>query len=347
MLKIADRTIGPGYPCFIIAEAGVNHNGNIDLAMQMIDAAVEAGADAIKFQTFKADNLVTVDAEMAEYQKANTGSGKTQYHMLKELELPDDAWPHLKEYCHKRNIIFLSTPFDEESAQLLEEMHIPAYKIGSGEVTNIPLLKYIAGYKKPIILSTGMAALGEIEQAVNAIKEEGNDKIVLLHCITSYPAPYGSINLKVMNTLKAAFGLEVGYSDHTVGIEMAIAAAALGAAVIEKHFTLDKNMPGPDHKASLEPHELKYMVQCIRHVEAGLGDGIKTLGAEEQKIKTVARRSIVARVDIKAGTVIDKSFLMAKRPAIGLPPTFIDYIIGRKARQDIPKDTIITMDMVD
>ncbi|MBZ4666102.1 N-acetylneuraminate synthase [Mahella sp.] len=346
MLTIADRTIGPGHPCFIIAEAGVNHNGDIDLAMQMINAAVKAGADAIKFQTFKADNLVTVDADMAEYQKANTGSDKTQYHMLKALELPDDAWPRLKQYCDERHIVFLSTPFDEESAQLLKYLGIPAYKIGSGEVTNIPLLKFIAGYKKPIILSTGMASLGEIEQAIGAIKEEGNDKIVLLHCVTSYPAPYDSINLKAMNTLKTAFGLEVGYSDHTEGIEISIAAAALGASVIEKHFTLDRNMPGPDHKASLEPHELKQMVRSIRHVEAGLGDGIKVIGADERKIKEVVRRSIVANTDIKSGAVIEKSFLTAKRPAGGLPPAFIDYIAGRRARHDIPKNTVITIDMI-
>lgn len=347
MLKIADRSIGQGYPCFIIAEAGVNHNGDIDMAMRMIDAAVKAGADAIKFQTFKADSLVTPDARMAEYQKANMGSERTQYQMLKELELADDTWPRLKAYCDERNIIFLSTPFDEKSAQMLEEMDVPTYKIGSGEITNIPLLRCIAAYGKPIILSTGMATLGEIEQAISAIKEEGNNKIALLHCVTSYPAPYESVNLKTMNTLKTAFGLDVGYSDHTLGIEMTVAAAVLGASIIEKHFTLDRNMVGPDHKASLEPYELEYMVQCIRHVESGLGDGIKTVGEEEQKIKTVARRSITAKVDIKAGTVIDKSYLAVKRPAVGLPPTFIDYIAGRRARRDIPKDTVITMDMID
>jgi N-acetylneuraminate synthase len=346
MLKIADRTIGQGYPCFIIAEAGVNHNGDIDMAMRMIDAAVKAGADAIKFQTFKADSLVTPDARMAEYQKANMGSERTQYQMLKELELADDTWPRLKAYCDERNIIFLSTPFDEKSAQMLEEMDVPTYKIGSGEITNIPLLRCIAAYGKPIILSTGMATLGEIEQAISAIKEEGNNKIALLHCVTSYPAPYESVNLKTMNTLKTAFGLDVGYSDHTLGIEMTVAAAVLGASIIEKHFTLDRNMVGPDHKASLEPYELEYMVQCIRHVESGLGDGIKNISYDEIYNRQIIRKSIIAFRNIKKGEKIKRDMISVKRPGYGISPSMLSDVIGKIALEDIHENDFITWDMI-
>ncbi|MCW7999959.1 N-acetylneuraminate synthase, partial [Clostridium sp. cpc1] len=259
---------------FIIAEAGVNHNGNIDIAKKLVDAAVEAGVDAIKFQSFKAGNLVTKSAKKAEYQKETTGNGN-QFEMLKKLELSYKEHIILKKYCEEKGIMFISTPFDFESADLLEKLNIPLYKISSGDLTNIPLLKYIAKFNKPMIVSTGMANLGEVEIAVNAIKEGGNDKITLLHCTSNYPTACEDVNLNAILTLKNAFKLPVGYSDHTIGIEIPIGAVAMGTKVIEKHFTLDKNMEGPDHRASLEPNELKEMVKNIRNIEKAFGNGIK------------------------------------------------------------------------
>ncbi|QZY54312.1 N-acetylneuraminate synthase [Crassaminicella profunda] len=326
--------------CFIIAEAGVNHNGNINIAKMLIDAAVEAGVDAIKFQTFKADGLVTKKAPKAEYQKETTGSGN-QYEMLKKLELSMEEHLTLKEYCHKKGILFISTPFDFESVDLLEKLNMPLYKISSGDLTNIPLLKYIAKKNKPIILSTGMANLGEVEDAVECIRNISNSELTLLHCTSNYPTNYKDVNLNAMITLKNAFKLEVGYSDHTLGIEIPIAAVAMGAKVIEKHFTLDRYMEGPDHESSLEPEELKEMVKSIRNIENAFGDGMKKCNKNEEKSKLVSRKSIVAKRAIQIGEIIRKDMLDFKRPANGIEPKWVDDIIGKKAICPIEKDVCI------
>lgn len=347
MIKIGSKMISENSPVFIIAEAGVNHNGDIEIAKKLVDAACEAGADAIKFQIFKTENLVIKSAEKAEYQKLTTGSGETQYDMLKKLELSYDDHLKLMEYCKERNIIYLSTPFDYESADVLERFNIYAYKIGSGDITNIPFLKYIASKAKPMIISTGMSNLGEIEEALEAVKSTGNENIVLLHCTSNYPTDYKDVNLNAMITLKNAFKLPVGYSDHTLGIEIAIAAVSKGATVIEKHFTLDRTMPGPDHKASLEPDELRQMIVSIRNVEAALGDGLKKIVGKEEDVKKAARKSIVANVDIPCGSFITEEMLTIKRPGTGMPPKFLNYLIGKKAKTNISKNTVIEMSMIE
>ncbi|WP_457622714.1 N-acetylneuraminate synthase [Persephonella sp.] len=328
---------------FIIAEAGVNHNGRIDIAKKLIDIAVDSGADAVKFQTFKAENLVNLYAEMAEYQKKNLGKTKSQLDMLKELELSFNDFEELKSYCDKRGIIFLSTPFDIESARFLKELGLDIFKIGSGEITNYLLLKEIGSYRKKVILSTGMADLGEIEDALDVLIENGTEKedITVLHCNTEYPTPYEDVNLRAMLTIKEAFKVKVGYSDHTTGIEIPVAAAALGASVIEKHFTVDRDLPGPDHKASLEPDELKAMVRAIRNVEKALGDGIKKPSRSEIKNIPVARKSIVAKRDIKKGEIFTEENLTVKRPGTGISPMRWNEIIGKKAPRDFKKDEII------
>ncbi|HHE04901.1 MAG TPA: N-acetylneuraminate synthase [candidate division WOR-3 bacterium] len=323
---------------FIIAEAGVNHNGDIRLAYKLVDAAKEAGADAVKFQTFKAENVVSKIAEKAEYQRETTNSEESQYEMIKKLELSFEDFVKIKDYCDKKGIIFLSTPFDYESVDFLENF-VPVYKIGSGEITNLPFLEYIAKKGKPIILSTGMSTLGEVEEAVKTIINVNSSlPLVLLHCVSSYPAKYEDVNLKVMLTLKEAFELPVGYSDHTLGIEIPIAAVALGAKIIEKHFTLDRGLPGPDHKASLEPDELKKMVKAIRNVEKALGSGVKKPAQSELKVMKVARRSIVAAGDIRAGEVVKESDIFIKRPGTGIPPKFKEIIIGMRLTRDVKKD---------
>jgi len=337
-IHIGDITIGTDHPCIIIAEAGVNHNGSLDLAKQLIDAAAHAGADAVKFQTFHADSIVTSTAGKADYQKQTTSSDESQYEMIRNLELADDAFRELSAHAERRGIIFLSTPFDEESVDLLDAIGVPAFKIPSGEITNLPLLKKIAQKQKPIILSTGMATLGEVEEAVVYLRKHGAQEIVLLHCTTSYPAPIHSVNLRAMETLRCAFKVPVGYSDHTEGITIPIAAVAMGAQVIEKHFTLDRTLPGPDHRASLEPDELQLMVQAIRNVEKAIGTGIKKRTEEEDKILLVARKSIVAGRDIVKGEFIREKDLKIKRPGNGISPEYLDKIVGKKAQRDILYD---------
>ncbi len=346
-MTIGGRPINDTSPCFIIAEAGVNHNGDVRMAEELIDVASEAGADAVKFQTFRASSLVTASAEKAAYQKVTTGSRESQYEMIKRLELTPDDFHRLAAYARRKHILFLSSPFDLESIDLLDECGVPAYKVASGELTNTPLLRAIAAKGKPVILSTGMATLGEIEEALAVLRTSGTDAIALLHCVTSYPAQMDILNLRVIQTLRYAFGIPVGFSDHTVGINASIAARALGACMLEKHFTLDNSLPGPDHRASLEPDELVALIAAIRDVEVALGDGIKQISEAEFTIRNVARKSIVAVVDIPAGNTITPSMIGIKRPGTGIEPKYFDKINGKKARITIRKDEPLSWDMVE
>lgn len=342
-IKIGNKLIGEKEACFIIAEAGVNHNGLLKLAKRLVDRAKEAGADAVKFQTFKAENVATEKTAMASYQKKNIGKKETQLEMLKKVELDYKDFIALKKYCDKRKIIFLSTPHSEDAVDFLEPL-VPAYKIGSGDLTNLPFLERIAKKRKPIILSTGMATLNEVKEAVKTIKEAGNNKIILLHCTSNYPCPFEEVNLRAMQTLQKSFrDLLVGYSDHTLGITVPIMAVAMGARVLEKHFTLDKNLPGPDHKASLEPRDLKEMVRATRNAEKALGTGIKKPTSSEEKIKKIVRKSIVAKADIPKGAKITKDMLIIKRPGTGVEPRYLIKIVGKIAKQNIKKDSLIKL----
>ena len=325
---------------YIIAEAGVNHNGSFELACKLVDAAKAAGVDCVKFQTFKSENLVSHTAKKAEYQKEATGDS-SQQDMLKKLELSYDEFIALKEYCDKVGVTFLSTPFDFDSIDFLNSIDIPFWKIPSGEVTNLPYLIALAKTGKPVVMSTGMCDMDEIEAAIKVLRDNGTKDIKLLHCNTEYPTPFEDVNLKAMDTMKEAFGLEVGYSDHTKGIEVPIAAAALGATIIEKHFTLDRNMEGPDHKASLEPDELAAMVSGIRHIQMALGTGDKTPSPSEKKNITVARKSIVARKQIKAGEVFTEENITVKRPGTGISPMKWFDILGTEAIRDFAEDELI------
>lgn len=330
---------------FIIAEAGVNHNGNINLAYKMVDEAKKAGVDCIKFQTFKTEKIITKDAKKAEYQEKNTENKETQYEMLKKLELTYDEFKKLKKYCEEKEIMFLSTPDEEESLNfLIDELNMEIIKIGSGEISNYIYLEKIAQKNKPIILSTGMSTLGEVEKALEIIKKYNNQKITLLHCTTNYPCPIEEVNLSAMLTLKEAFKLDVGYSDHTLGIEIPIAATALGATVIEKHFTLDKNLYGPDHKASLDSLELTKMVEAIRNIEKALGNGIKQPNASENKIKEVVRRKIIIFKNLKKGHILKEEDLIFKRSNNGIEAEFYKIIIGKKIKRDLKEETIISWD---
>jgi len=325
---------------FIIGEAGVNHNGDPILARKLIDAAIEAGADAIKFQTFKAENLVRVNAQKAEYQKNTTDPKESQLDMLRRLQLSFGDFENLKLYCDEKGIQFLSSPFDIESANFLHDLGIKMYKIPSGEITNVPLLRFIGSFHEKVILSTGMSTLGEIEYALEIIIGAGTKRnnIALLHCNTEYPTPYADVNLQAMCTIRQAFQLETGYSDHTDGLEVPIAAVALGAGIIEKHFTLSRQMVGPDHKASLEPSEFKNMVDSIRNIELALGSYIKAPSHSEINNQVLVRKSIVAKRMIAPGEVFTEENIATKRPADGLSPIFWDQIIGRKARRLIEPD---------
>lgn len=330
---------------FIIAEAGVNHNGQIKLAYKLIDAAKNAGADAIKFQTFNADTLVTNNAGKAEYQKISGSKDETQYEMIKKLELSNASHLKLIKYCKKKKIIFLSSAFDLLSIDLLNKLGLEIFKVPSGEINNLPYLKKLGKLNKKVYLSTGMADLGEIEDALNILMDNGTDKdkITVLHCNTEYPTPFEDVNLKAMLTIKNAFDIAVGYSDHTPGIEIPIAAAALGAEVIEKHLTLDKNMEGPDHKASLEPNELKIMVDAIRNIEKAMGDGIKKPSSSELKNMNVVRKSIVALKDIKAGEKFTGDNIAVKRPGNGINPMLWNEVIGKKAKRKFKIDDLIEL----
>lgn len=329
----------------IIAEAGVNHNGSLELAKQLVDRAVEAGADYIKFQTFKASKLVTKAAKQAEYQRKNLGKeGDSQFQMLKKLELSQEDHKILIAYCKEKGIRFFSTAFDFDSIDYLHSLTLGLWKIPSGEVTNYPFLKRVAAYNEKTILSTGMCDMNDVRAAVSALYKNGLSKenLILLHCNTEYPTPFEDVNLKAMDALRIEFGVEVGYSDHTNGIEVPIAAVALGATVIEKHFTLDRNMEGPDHKASLEPDELKAMVSAIRNVEKALsGDGTKHVSNSERKNITIARKSIMAACHIKKGEVFTEDNLTVKRPGNGISPMRWEEVIGTKAVRDFAEDELI------
>jgi len=325
---------------FIIAEAGVNHNGSIELAKKLIDVAVEAGVDAVKFQTFKTENLVSKNAQKAEYQKETTGSNESQFEMIKKLELDIDTHYELIDYCNSKNIMFLSTPFDLDSIDLLDRLELPIFKIPSGEITNLPYLRKIGALKKQVILSTGMADIGEIEDALDVLIETGTikEKITVLHANTMYPTPMEDVNLRAMVTIGNTFDIAYGYSDHTLGIEVDIASVALGATVIEKHFTLDKFMEGPDHKASLEPNELKEMVKAIRNTEVALGSKVKKPSKSEIPNIKIARKSIVASCAIKKGNIFTDKNLAIKRPSNGISPMRWDEIIGTIATKDYKMD---------
>lgn len=325
---------------FIIAEAGVNHNGSFELACKLVDRAKTAGVDCVKFQTFKSKNLVSINAQKADYQKETTGEG-SQIDMLKKLELSFDEFLSLKDYCEKAGICFLSTPFDFDSIYFLNSIDIPFWKIPSGEVTNYPYLVALAKTRKPVVMSTGMCELTEIQEAIDVLRENGTKDIKLLHCNTEYPTPFEDVNLRAMQTMRDVFGLDVGYSDHTRGIEVPIAAVALGATIIEKHFTLDRKMDGPDHKASLEPDELAMMVSSIRNIEKAMGDGSKTPSISEKKNITVARKSIVAARKINTGEIFTEDNITVKRPGTGISPMKWNNIMGRKAIRCFEEDELI------
>ena len=330
----------------IIAEAGVNHNGSMEIAKQLVDAAVEAGVDIIKFQTFKAEKLVSKTAKQAEYQKKNIGDGNdSQYEMLKKLELSEKNHEELMAYCKEKGIRFWSTAFDFESMDYLHSLGLDLWKIPSGEITNYPFIRKIASYGEDVIMSTGMCEMMDIRNAMDVLLRYGirKEQITLLHCNTQYPTPYQDVNLNAMASIKHEFDIQVGYSDHTSGIEVPIAAVALGAKVIEKHFTIDRNLPGPDHKASLEPHELKAMVSAIRHIEQALGDGIKRVSDSEKANISVARKSIVAACPIKKGEPLTEENLTVKRPGTGLSPMLWDKVVGTIATKDYEEEDLIQL----
>lgn len=333
-VAIASHEIGLGR-CFVIAEAGVNHNGDPARAIEMIEVAAAAGADAIKFQTFQAEAVISAEAPKAAYQSRTTGSGESQLDMIRGLELGAADFRRIKEHCEERNILFLSTPFDEASVDLLTDLGVPAFKVPSGEITNLDLLRKIAAQGRPVILSTGMANLAEVGRAVDTIQDAGAPDLIVLHCVSNYPADPADANLRAMETMGDAFGVPVGYSDHTEGIDVALAAVALGAVVIEKHFTLDKGLPGPDHQASLDPEELKALIAGIRRVEVALGDGVKAPKASEADTAAVARRSLFLIVAVRAGEELDAAQIVALRPGGGIEPYARDEVTGRRAARDL------------
>jgi N,N'-diacetyllegionaminate synthase len=328
---------------YLIAEVGVNHNGSLQRALACIDQAAAAGADAVKFQTFVSEKLVTRQAQKAEYQTENTASSESQLEMLKKLELRFEDFVELKSYCKEKRIDFLSTPFDEESAAFLDSIDVEAFKIGSGDMNNIPFLHQLNHYRRPVLLSTGMADLEEIQESLDALPD---CPVALLHCTSDYPAPLEDVNLAAIRTLQQTFRRTTGYSDHTEGIEISLAAAALGAQVIEKHFTLDRKLPGPDHKASLEPQELAHLVRSLRGLEKAWGDGVKRCMPSEASTRTVARKSVVAARKISAGEVLKAEDLMVKRPGTGLAPKYYYSLIGRTVKRDIEEEELFNWDDV-
>jgi N-acetylneuraminate synthase len=341
LVRISNKLIGPQQPVFVIAEAGVNHNGDLKMARALVDVAVDAGADAVKFQTFKADRVATPDAPKAQYQLQTTGDSESQLEMLRRLELSEDAHLEVQAYCHEREILFLSTPFDEHAVDFLDSLGVPAFKISSGDLTNSPLLEHVARKGKPVILSTGMSDLSELIEAVSVLNTAGCENPILLHCVSNYPANPATVNLRAMQTIRAAFDVPVGFSDHTEGIDVSLAAVALGACVIEKHFTLDRSLPGPDHRASLEPDEMRKLMESIRRVESALGDGRKVPDPSEIETAKVARRSLVAAYDIPAGATLERSMVVVRRPGTGLSPTQLATVLGHRSTRRIAAGTLL------
>jgi len=335
IVSIAGRQVGGDAPPLVVAEAGVNHNGDPALALALVDAAADAGADAVKFQAFAADSLASADAPQAAYQRERAPAA-TQLEMLRVLELSPAAWRAIRDRAVERGIAFFASPFDAGSLRLLLDLDVPAIKVGSGDLTNLPLLRAVAAAGRPVVLSTGMATLDEVEAAVAALRAAGDPPLVLLHCTSAYPAPAEAANLSAMSTLRAAFDVPVGYSDHTLGIATSIAAAALGAALVEKHLTVDRSLPGPDHAASIEPAELAALVDGVRIAHAAIGDGIKRPAAVEGELTRLARRSLVAARDLAAGATISAADLDARRPADGISPMRLDEVIGRRAARELP-----------
>lgn len=328
---------------FIIAEAGDNHNGNLENALKLVDKAAEAGADCVKFQTFVTEEVISRHAEMAEYQKQNTGIEESQFDMVKKLELSFEDFRQIQAYCRTKGILFLSTPFDLPSIAFLDDIGVPFFKIPSGEITNYPYLAAIGRTHKDVVLSTGMCTVEEIREAIAVLEENGAGRMTLLHCNTEYPTPYEDVNLNAMKTMRAVFGKEVGYSDHTLGIEVPVAAAALGAVIIEKHFTLDKDMEGPDHKASLEPEELAAMIKAVRNIETALGSSEKKPSPSELKNLAAARKSIVARRNIRQGELLTEENLAVKRPGTGISPMRYPDVLGTRAVRDFKADQFIEL----
>lgn len=342
-LTLGNHKIGDGAPCFVIAEAGVNHNGNTELAYRLIDAAKDVGADAVKFQTFRTDDVVTATAPKAQYQSRTTAKGESQRDMIAALELPADSYADLKKYAEDKGLVFLSTPFDPFSVDLLDEIGVVAFKIPSGEITNIQLLEHVASKGKPILISTGMSNLGEVDNAVRLVTARGLNEIALFQCTSNYPTAPKDVNLRAMATLAAKFGVPVGLSDHTEGWEIAIAAVALGATMIEKHLTLDCKMAGPDHAASMEPPEFTLMVNGIRKVEAAMGTGIKEPAQSEADVASVARRSLVAACDLAEGAVLSSKNISFRRPGTGLPPTSLPMLVGKILNKAVEKGHLFSM----
>ncbi|MBN2383770.1 N-acetylneuraminate synthase [bacterium] len=333
-IRCGQRMIGPGQPCFIIAEAGVNHNGRMDLAFSLVDLAVEAGVDAIKFQTFKSDKVVSSVAPKADYQLKN-GPQESMLEMVRKLELNQEQTGQLAAYCRERQILFLSTAFDPDSVDFLDRLGVPVFKVGSGELTNHLLLEHIAQKGKPILLSTGMATLAEVGETVLFLKETASVSLALFHCVSSYPAAPEECNLRAMDTLSHTFNVPIGWSDHTPGLTIALAAVARGAHLLEKHFTLDQQLPGPDHQASLNPGELKALVREVRQVEAALGDGTKLRSKTEENVARVARRSLFSAHRLHKGQTVTRADLIALRPGTGIPPNRLELVLGKKLRRDI------------
>lgn len=343
-MNIDGREIGGGRPAFVIAEAGVNHNGDLALAERLVDVAAEAGCDAVKFQTFEPALLAAPTAGKADYQRETTGTGGSQLEMLNALVLPRDAHARLQQRARDRGLVFLSTPFDEPSADFLEELGVPAFKVSSGDLTNVLLLRHIARKRHPLLVSTGMGTLEEVLAAVATVKVAGATDVALFHCVSNYPALPADCNLRAMATLRDATGVPVGWSDHTQGIDVTIAAVALGAELVEKHFTLDNKLPGPDHRASLEPHELAAMVRGIRNVEAARGDGRKQPRPSEIPMIAAARRSLCYRRELAAGTAIEEQHLIALRPGTGIETKQIGDIVGRKLRAPVQRGQLVKLD---
>lgn len=347
VVEIGPRLVGPGHPCLVIAEAGVNHDGDSSKALRLIDAAAVCGADAVKFQTFSASALATASAQKAAYQLVTTPAAESQLGMLKRLELPAAAYADLAEHAARAGLMFLSTPFDRASADLLDLIAVPAFKISSGDATNGPLLRHVARKRRPVLLSTGMCSIAEVRDALDVFREEGNDSVVLLHCVSQYPAPIEDANLRAMAAMRSQFGTPVGLSDHFSGFEAAISAVALGASVIEKHLTIDRTAAGPDHASSLEPAEFAKLVRAVRVVERALGDGEKRLMPSEAVNLESGRRSLVAAGSINTGEIIDAAHLDCRRPATGLSPMEFDRIVGRRATRPIAPGEILTRDAVE